>query len=333
LEVLRQPFQLSSHEMFATVSLGLVMGDNCYQSASDLLRDADTAMYRAKAQGRDGYQIFDRDMHYRAIARLTLENELRRALLDYPEEFALHYQPIVDLPTAAVKGFEALVRWYHPQRGLITPDDFIPVAEETGLIVPLSYWLLELACSQMAAWQGAYGHARGLTVSVNLSALQLHSAGLLDRIDAVLSKTGLAPHSLVLEITESMLVDNIDEIIGVLSGLRQRGIAISIDDFGTGYSSLSYLYRFPISHLKIDRSFVSQMEGSPSHEKIVHTIINLGHQLGFKAIAEGIETPQQVSTLKSLGCEYGQGYWFGKPQTVVEIEAWLAQMSTYSSVR
>lgn len=327
LETLRQPFQLSSHQMFATVSLGLVMGDARYQSALELIRDADTAMYRAKAGGRDGYQMFDSGMHDRAIARLTLETDLRRALLNHPEEFVLYYQPIVELQTAEVTGFEALVRWQHPQRGLIMPGEFISVAEETGLIAPLSYWLLELACHQMATWQNAHYQAKGLTVSVNLSALQLHNTGLLGRVDEILQKTGLVPPSLVLEITESMLIDNIDDTIRVLSGLRQRGIALSIDDFGTGYSSLSYLYRFPINNLKIDRSFVSQMEASPSHETIVHTIINLGRQLGFRAIAEGIETSQQVNTLKRLGCDYGQGYWFGKPQTAADIETWLAQSS------
>jgi diguanylate cyclase (GGDEF)-like protein len=325
LETLRQPFQLSSHQMFATVSLGLVMGDARYQSALELIRDADTAMYRAKAGGRDGYQTFDSGMHDRAIARLTLETELRRALNNHPEEFVLYYQPIVDLQTAEVTGFEALVRWQHPQRGLIMPGEFIPVAEETGLIAPLSYWLLELACQQMATWQSTYYQAKALTVSVNLSALQLHNTDLLHRVDEILSRTGLLAHSLVLEITESMLIDNIDGTIRVLNGLRQRGIALSIDDFGTGYSSLSYLYRFPISSLKIDRSFVGQMNTSPSHETIVHTIINLGRQLGFRAIAEGIETPQQVSTLKRLGCDHGQGYWFGKPQAAVDIDTWLAQ--------
>ena len=329
LEILRQPFQLSSHQMFATVSLGLVMGNARYQSALELIRDADTAMYRAKAGGRDGYQIFDRGMHERAIARLTLETELRRALLDYPQEFVLYYQPIIELQTAAVKGFEALVRWQHPQRGLVMPGDFIPVAEETGLIVPLSNWLLELACGQMACWQRTYPQAQDLTVSVNLSALQLHSTGLLEQVDRLLRKTGLPPSSLVLELTESMLIDNIDDTIAVLNGLRQRGIALSIDDFGTGYSSLSYLYRFPITSLKIDRSFVSQMATSPSHEKIVHTIINLGRQLGFRAIAEGIETSHQVSTLKRLNCDYGQGYWFGKPQPAADVEGWLAQATAY----
>ncbi|MBE9159651.1 EAL domain-containing protein [Nodosilinea sp. LEGE 06152] len=329
LEMLRQPFQLSSHQMFATVSLGLVMGAAHYQSASDLIRDADTAMYRAKAGGRDGYQVFDRGMHDRAIARLTLETELRRALLNHPEEFVLYYQPIIDLQTAEVRGFEALVRWQHPQRGLVMPGEFISVAEETGLIVPLSYRLLELACSQMAAWQRTYSQALGLTVSVNLSALQLHSNGLLERVDEVLHNANLSPRSLVLEITESMLIDNIDDTITVLNGLRQRGIALSIDDFGTGYSSLSYLYRFPITSLKIDRSFVSQMETSLSHEKIVHTIINLGRQLGFRAIAEGIETSEQVSALKRLGCDCGQGYWFGRPQPAAEVDSWLAQATTY----
>ncbi len=323
LEALRQPFELSSHQMFATVSLGLVMGNAHYQSASEIIRDADTAMYRAKARGRDGYQVFDRGMHDRAIARLTLETELRQALLYRPAEFMLYYQPIVDLKTAEVKGFEALVRWQHPQRGIVMPGEFIPVAEETGLIVPLSYWLLELACTQMAQWQRTYPQARELMVSVNLSALQLHTTELLTRVDDILPKAGLPPRSLALELTESMLIDHIDDTMTVLNGLHQRGIFLSIDDFGTGYSSLSYLYQFPIDNLKIDQSFISQMETSSSHEKIVHTIITLGRQLGFRAIAEGIETPQQVATLRRLGCHYGQGYWFGRPQSATDVEAWL----------
>ena len=325
LVTLRDPLHLSSQEVFATVSLGIVMGDGTYGDASELLRDADIAMYRAKHKGRDGYEVFNSAMHTQAITRLQLETELRRSLLDHPEEFILYYQPIVDLTTATVQGFETLVRWQHPQRGLVPPDEFIPLAEETGLIVPLSYHLMEMACRQLHTWQAHYPQAQPLTISVNLAAMQLHSPGLLAHIDDILARTGLSPRSLVLEITESMLIDDIQATLAVLHALRQRSIALSIDDFGTGYSSLSYLYQFPINHLKIDRSFVSQMQSSPHHYKIVETIITLAHQLDFTAIAEGIETDLDVTTLRSLACDLGQGYWFGKPKPAATIDQWLAQ--------
>jgi diguanylate cyclase (GGDEF)-like protein/PAS domain S-box-containing protein len=325
LTALRRPLQLSSQEVFATVSVGIVMGDNTYQESSELLRDADIAMYRAKGKGRDGYEVFNTGMHEQAIARLQLETELRRALLEHPEEFVLYYQPIIDIPTANVKGFEALVRWQHPQRGLVPPGEFIPVAEETGLITPLSYHLMTTACNQLKTWQVTYPRAADLTISVNLAAVQLHSPNLIPQIDAILSQTGLSPRHLVLEITESMLIDDIETTLAALHALRQRAIAISVDDFGTGYSSLSYLYQFPLNHLKIDRSFVSQMQTSPHHHKIVETIVTLAHQLGLKAIAEGIETQEQLSTLRRLSCDQGQGYWFGRPQPPSAIEAWLHQ--------
>ncbi|QQE65782.1 hypothetical protein GFS31_24720 [Leptolyngbya sp. BL0902] len=325
LASLREPLHLSSQEVFATVSVGIVLGSGTYTDAAELLRDADIAMYRAKHKGRDGYEVFNSAMHTQAISRLQLETELRRSLLDHPEEFILHYQPIVDLTTAAVQGFETLVRWQHPHRGLVPPDEFIPLAEETGLIVPLSYHLMETACRQLHRWQEGYAQARTLTISVNLAAVQLHSPGLLTHIDDILARTGLLPQSLVLEITESMLIDDIQATLTVLHALRQRSIALSIDDFGTGYSSLSYLYQFPINHLKIDRSFVSQMQTSPHHAKLVETIITLAHQLGFTAIAEGIETKADVQTLKNLTCDLGQGYWFGKPQPATAIDQWLAE--------
>lgn len=332
LASLRQPLHLSSHEVYNTVSIGLVFGTADYQSATDLIRDADIAMYRAKANGRDSFEVFDRSMHQRVMTRMQMETDLRRALVDSPQEFEVYYQPIVSLRHCTVKGFEALIRWRHPERGLVSPATFIPIAEETGLIVPLSQQLMETACRQLKQWQITYAPARNLTISVNLSALQLHGTGLLDDIDRLLQATGLAPHSLVVELTESMLIGNVTETLAILNALQQRSIAISIDDFGTGYSSLSYLYKFPINHLKIDQSFVSQMQTSPHHRKIVATIITLAHQLGFQAIAEGIETQDQVNTLKVLQCDHGQGYWFSHPQPAADIEIWLQQMfSGYST--
>lgn len=325
LAALRQPLQLSSQEVFATVSVGIVMGDGTYRDSAELLRDADIAMYRAKSKGRDGYEVFNSAMHEQAIVRMQMETELRRSLLEHPEQFILYYQPIVDVPTAEVIGFEALVRWQHPQRGLVSPNEFIPIAEETGLIGPLSFHLMEMACQQLKTWQQHYPRATNLSVSVNLAAVQIHSPHLIQQIDEILCKTQLHPRHLVLEITESMLIDDIQATLAILRALRQRAIAISIDDFGTGYSSLSYLYQFPLNHLKIDRSFVSQMQTSPHHHKIVETIITLSHQLGLKAIAEGIETQDQVNTLRRLSCDLAQGYWFGKPQPAPDIETWLRQ--------
>jgi len=302
-----------------------VIGTAEYQAADDLVRDADIAMYRAKANGRDSFAVFDSSMHQRAIARMSLETDLRRTLLDNPQNFEVYYQPIVDLRTSAIQGFEALVRWRHPQRGLVSPAEFIPIAEETGLIVPLSQSLMAVACHQLKQWQTTFTQAQNLTVSINLSPLQLHDAGLLEDVDRILQTTGLPPNSLVLEITESMLIGNVDETLAVLQALQRRSIAISIDDFGTGYSSLSYLYKFPIDHLKIDRSFISQMQSSPHHRKIVATIVTLAHQMGFQAIAEGIETQEQVGTLKMLQCDYGQGYWFSYPQPAADMEIWMSK--------
>jgi diguanylate cyclase (GGDEF)-like protein/PAS domain S-box-containing protein len=323
LETLRQPLQLSSQQVFVTVSVGLVLDNQRYQSPTEVIRDADIAMYRAKAKGRNGYEIFDTTMHTSAIMRLQLENDLRQALLNNPEQLVLYYQPIVDLKTNSVKGFEALVRWQHPERGMVSPVEFIPIAEETGLIIPLGNWLMQLACLTMKTWQSVFPHAANLSISVNLSAAQLHHSNLLEQVDLVLAHTELSPQHLILEITESMLMDDIEANIAVLQALRQRSIAVSIDDFGTGYSSLSYLYQFPISYLKIDRSFVSQMLASRNHRKIVETIITLARQLNFQTVAEGIETQDQVKTLQTLNCDFGQGYWFGKPQPAEAIEMWL----------
>ena len=329
LQVLRQPLTVGDQDMFPTVSIGVVLGQPHYQQASDLIRDADIAMYRAKARGRDRYEIFDQTMHDQVIHQLQMENDLRRALLDHPEAFVLYYQPIVDLVNGVVKGFEALVRWQHPQKGLLPPSEFISLAEETGLIVPLSRWLMELACEQLKTWQRIYPHAAELKVSVNLSAAQLHQGSLIEQIDRILLETGLPPQNLVLEITESMLVEHIDLSLSIFQALRERSIAISIDDFGTGYSSLSYLSQFPVQTLKIDRSFVTQMLVSHHNRRIVDTIITLARQLDFQTVAEGIETQEQLNTLKMLRCDYGQGYWFSRPMSPVAVEAWLQQAVPY----
>ncbi len=308
---LQTPIQLDGREVFVTTSIGIVLGNNGNVSSSDLLRDADIAMYRAKACGRANYEIFNVQMHDRALRRLHLENDLRRAL--DRNEFVLYYQPIVSLNPGRLVGFEALVRWNHPDRGFVSPGEFIPLAEETGLIVPLDCWVLQAACQQLVAWQNQFSQVSNLKVGVNLSARDLLEAQPVEQVDRVLDNTGLASHCLNLEITESMLIRDIEATIELLEVLKQRGVQISIDDFGTGYSSLSYLHRLPIDTLKIDRVFVSQMQVDHRNYRIVETIIALADRLELGAIAEGIENHQQLQHLQQLNCEFGQGYLFAKP--------------------
>ncbi|HYO63890.1 MAG TPA: EAL domain-containing protein [Pyrinomonadaceae bacterium] len=310
-EELSQPFNLGGHEVFTTVSIGIAPSSAGYERAEDLLRDADTAMYRAKTLGKKRYEIFDRAMHDRALKLLQLETDLRRAV--DRAEFALHYQPIISLDSGRVRGFEALVRWVHPERGFISPDDFIPVAEETGLIIPIGQWVLEEACRQARAWQESHPSDLPLTISVNLSGKQFSQPDLIERVRGVLRETNLDARHLKLEITESMVMENIETAVEMLTQLRALGVEISIDDFGTGYSSLSYLHRFPINTLKIDRSFVSHMTENTENAEIVRTIITLARSLEMDVVAEGVETAEQLQQLKDLDCDYAQGFLFSKP--------------------
>ncbi|MBR8836811.1 MAG: EAL domain-containing protein [Stigonema ocellatum SAG 48.90 = DSM 106950] len=309
---------LNEYEVFMTTSIGIVFGTQNYHQASDLLRDADIAMYRAKAQGKSCYKIFDAQMHTQALQRLSLENDLRKAL--ERQEFIIYYQPIVDINNSHLIGFEALVRWQHPTRGLVCPDEFIPIAEETGLIVTLDHWVLYTACQQMVTWQTQSSSEFSLKVSVNLSVRDIRKITLVKDIERILTQTGLPGHCLTLEITESILIENITEVIFVLKQLKKLGIQISIDDFGTGYSSLNYLHRLPADTLKIDRSFIKQMEEGNRNYQVIKTIIALSNQLGLAVIAEGIETQQQLQWLQQLECEFGQGYLFSKPLAADEIE-------------
>ena len=308
---LSQPFDLSGQEVFTTVSIGIAHSTLGYDQPEDMLRDADTAMYRAKALGTARHEIFDKAMHSNALSLLQMETDLRRAV--EREEFFIHYQPIVALETGALKGFEALVRWQHPEQGLISPAKFIPIAEETGLIVQIGQWVLEEACRQMGQWQEQYPGARALQISVNLSSKQFVQPDLLGQIKKVLRETGLRPGSLKLEITESVVMENVDIATNMLKQIRALGIELSIDDFGTGYSSLSYLHRFPLNTLKIDRSFVTQMSKNNENTEIVRTIVVLAKNLGMDVIAEGVETKEQLAQLWALDCKYGQGYFFSKP--------------------
>ncbi|HEX8353726.1 MAG TPA: EAL domain-containing protein [Pyrinomonadaceae bacterium] len=305
------PFTLSGREVFTTVSMGIAPSATGYERAEDILRDADTAMYRAKSLGKARYEIFDKAMHARAINLLQMETDMRRAL--EREEFILHYQPIVALDNFRLRGFEALVRWQHPERGFISPMDFIPVAEETGMIVPLGEWVMREACRQMNGWQKMFPLDHPLFITVNLSSKQFSQNALISSFADILQETGVKPQSVKLEITESVVMENIDTATDMLRQLRSLGVKLAIDDFGTGYSSLSYLHRFPIDTLKIDRSFVTRMSENNENVEIVRTIVVLAQNLGMDVVAEGVETNEQLVILQKLGCENGQGYFFSKP--------------------
>ncbi|QIR35364.1 EAL domain-containing protein [Tolypothrix sp. PCC 7910] len=309
---LRSPLKLDGQEVFTSASIGIALSSTLnYEQPEQLLRDADTAMYQAKALGKSRYALFHPEMYATALTRLQLEADLRRAIEH--QEFQLYYQPIVSLTSGRIIGFEALMRWQHPERGLVNPVDFIPLAEETGLIVEMGYWALLEACRQMQAWQQAYPHRSLEKMSVNLSARQFCQPNLIEQIRNILQSTGLNPRNLALEITESVIVENGDEAVAILSKLRDLGIEILIDDFGTGYSSLGRLYSFPISELKIDRSFVNPMTTNKRNLDIIEIIVALADKLGMSAIAEGVETQEQLAILRKLRCESVQGYFFSQP--------------------
>lgn len=316
-QALIAPFELEGQEVFVTASIGLALGGepaaSVREQPENLLRDAHTAMNRAKALGTRRCQVFNASMHAVAVERLQLETDLWLALKR--REFVLHYQPFVSLASGRIIGFEALVRWLHPVRGLIAPMKFIPVAEETGAIVPLGEWVLEEACRQLRLWEGMFDFDPPLIMSVNLSGKQFAQPDLVDRLKAILGKTGLSAESLKLEITESVVMDDVESAIAVLKQMKGLNVKLGIDDFGTGYSSLSYLSRFPTDTLKVDKSFVGRMEIESEGENvaIVRTIVALAHALSMDVIAEGVETAAQLAMLRSIGCEYGQGYFFAKP--------------------
>jgi diguanylate cyclase (GGDEF)-like protein len=335
------PFSVNGYEVFINASIGIVFSqEHFYQQldpefdptqynprqyldAEHLLRDADTAMYHAKALGKARYEVFNAKMHHRAMHLLQLENDLRRALEN--GEFHLNYQPIVCLETGQISGFEALVRWQHPQQGLIPPDTFIPAAEETGLIVDLGEWVLTTACHQLKAWHDAVITPAPLTMSVNLSVHQLTQTNLLEQLDEIVDITQVECRYLKLEVTESVLIDQPESMVRLLDVLKTRDIQISLDDFGTGYSSLSYLHRFPMDILKIDRSFIHPIKANRKNFDIVQAIIYLGQNLGMTSIAEGVEELEQVNCLRELGCNYGQGYYFSRPLTAEAAEVLLRE--------
>ena len=305
------PFELGDRCLSITVSIGIALGSAKYTSETDLLRDADTAMYRAKELGKGRYEIFTQQMYFNVMRRLEIEHELRDAIVN--RELILHYQPIFSLCDRELVGFEALVRWQHPDRGTISPGEFIPLAEETGLVVPLGKWVMFEACRQLKSWQEEFPAAQNLTMSINVAGEQLHDLNFLATIDEILAKTGVNGRDLKLEITESMLIEDTQQMIDVLQQIKSRQIRLSIDDFGTGYSSLSYLPQFPVDTLKIDRSFVDAMNVEQQNLEIIKTIITLAQVLEMQIIAEGIETPDQLETLGALNVCFGQGYLFSKP--------------------
>jgi EAL domain-containing protein (putative c-di-GMP-specific phosphodiesterase class I) len=311
------PFELEKSSSFTTASIGIALSTSGYEKPEDILRDADTAMYRAKENGKARYEMFDAGMHARAVSRLQMESDLRQAVEQ--KQFCIHYQPILALESGRLAGFEALVRWNHPKQGLISPTEFIPVAEETGLIVAIGQWVLEEACTAVNGWHQISPTHRALSLSVNLSGRQVSQPDLVDQVKRALEKSKLNPHCLKLEITESVVMENAETATVMFKQLRALGVQLSIDDFGTGYSSLSYLHRFPVNYLKVDRSFVSRMTETEDNAEIVRTIVTLARNLGMEVIAEGIETEAQNEQLKALGCQYGQGYLFSRPVVIAEV--------------
>jgi diguanylate cyclase (GGDEF)-like protein/PAS domain S-box-containing protein len=321
-EEIALPFPLGPHEVFTSSSVGITLSSLGYAEADDMLRDADTAMYRAKAQGKGRYEVFDKVMHAKAVTTLKLETDLRRAVEN--GEFSLHYQPIVETGSGRAAGFEALVRWEHPERGLVPPGDFIPAAEETDLIVPLGEWVLREACRQAREWQRQFPSEEPLFISVNLSGKQFTQRDLVEVVERALRESGLEARCLKLEITETAIMENAESATAMLKRLRELGVQLGIDDFGTGYSSLSYLHRFPVNTLKVDRSFVGRMDEASEYREIVRTIVSLAHTLRMEVVAEGVETCGQRTQLEALGCEYSQGYFFSKPLPSAAASAYLA---------
>ena len=321
--VLRLPFRIAGRELFVTVSIGIALSPPGRAADPDaLLRQADTALYRAKERGRDRFELFDHAAREAGVDHFELENSLRRAL--DRNELTVHFQPEIRVEDGAVVGVEALVRWEHPEHGLLPPAAFIPLAEETGLIVPIGAWVLRHACREVVTWNTGVAAGRPLLLSVNLSARQLAQPDLVDVVAAALADTGLPPELLCLEITESVLMSDSNATVQTLEELKELGVQLAVDDFGTGYSSLLYLKRFPVDILKVDRSFVDGLGRDPEDSTIVAAVVRLAHSLGLQAIAEGVETPEQLAALRPVACDWAQGYHWARPLPARDLTAWLS---------
>ena len=321
LTELKTPFHVEGRDVSASASIGVVIGDGAYENPDHCLRDADVAMYRAKARGKACYEVFRPEMEGAALQRLDMEIALRNAI--ERGEFELHYQPLVSLETVSVVGIEALVRWRHPERGMMPPAEFIPLAEETGLILPLGRWVLEEACRQVRVWSDLYPSPVPLVMTVNLSARQFQQPDLCGQVAEVMAKTGIDPKQLCLEVTESAMMDDVESATLMLRRLKELGLCLAIDDFGTGYSSLSYLKRFPVDFVKIDKSFIADLGEGAVDSEIVRAVIRLAAAVGMRTVAEGVETEEQLRRLRNMGCPLVQGYYLARPQPADAIDVLL----------
>jgi diguanylate cyclase (GGDEF)-like protein/PAS domain S-box-containing protein len=318
---LTAPLDIKSHKIFTSISIGIALGSKDYERPEQVLRDADIAMYEAKGRENASYEIFDIKLHANILDRMQLVADLRGAVDN--KELTLYYQPIIDLQTQQLKGFEALVRWNHPKRGLIYPMEFIPLAEEHGLISQIGEWILHEACRELKLLQVRYPAQPPLNMSINISSKQFSQQDLVGILSGFLAETGIDPQTLILEITESMIMENVDAAVDTMKRLRSMGIQIHIDDFGTGHSSLSYLQLFPVSALKIDRSFINKLTASGENQEIITHIVSLAKSLNFEVIAEGVEMEHQLAKIRNLHCGYGQGFLFARPMAFKEIGEWM----------
>ncbi len=322
-EKLAVPLDIKGHKIFTSISIGIAVGSEGYERPEQVLRDADIAMYEAKGRGNASYEIFDIKLHANILDRMQLVDDLRGAVDN--KELTLYYQPIIDLNTQQLTGFEALVRWNHPTRGLIYPMEFIPLAEEHGLIYQIGAWILHEACRELKLLQTRYPAQPPLSMSINISSRQFSQQDLVEILSGFLNETGVDPHSVILEITESMIMENVDAAVETMNRLRNMGIQIHIDDFGTGHSSLSYLQLFPVSALKIDRSFINKLTANGENQEIITHIVALAKSLNFDVIAEGVEMEHQLANIKNLHCGYGQGFFFARPMAFTAIDVWMQE--------
>jgi diguanylate cyclase (GGDEF)-like protein len=326
-EKMALPIDLAGTEVFTSISIGIAVGGERYERPEQVLRDADIAMYEAKARGTGTYEVFNPEMHANILDRMRLVADLRGAV--DRKELTLYYQPIIDLRTQRLTGFEALVRWSHPTRGLVYPMEFIPLAEEHGLIHQIGEWILREACRELKVIQERHPTQPLPSMSINISGKQFSQQDLVGMLSGILAETGVDPHTLVLEITESMIMENVDTAVAIMKQLRAMGIQLHIDDFGTGHSSLSYLQLFPVNALKIDRSFINKLTANGDNQEIVSHIVSLARSLNFEVIAEGVEMEHQLANVQNLQCGYGQGFLFARPMTFQAIDAWIQEQKLH----